>query len=525
MASGKGIVAILRPRGIRIISASKTGRLQPGVLSRSNDCRRKFSTITLGVDTWTRCSSEKYSNKFFTKNFHVSSHLPAARKDYYEILGVSKNSSAKDIKKAYYQLAKKHHPDTNKNDPNASKKFQEVSEAYEVLSDDVKRKEYDTWGATSEQMGMRGNAGQGFPRGEDEAYSHNWNFRASVNPEELFRKIFGEDGFKAHFNDQDDYADSKYGFGSAQEVIMNLTFSQAARGVNKEINLNVVDTCQKCNGSRCELGTKALRCHVCHGTGMETISTGPFVMRSTCRACHGTRMYIKYPCAECEGKGQNVQRKKVIVPVPAGVEDGQTIRMAVGNKEVFVTFRVEKSRYFKRDGADVHTDADVSLAQAALGGTIRIQGVYEDHTIQIKPGTSSHTKIRLTGKGMKKVNGVGYGDHYVSIKIAIPTTLSEKQKALLLAYAELEQDTPGSVYGVTNKTDGTKQCYEGPLHLLKLIRQALEDIPQNSEENPSSLHPQGPGDVPQSKRTSSSDGTKKGDSKSNEKIKMEGKIS
>lgn len=128
--------------------------------------------------------------------------------------------------------------------------------------------------------------------------------------------------------------------------------------------------------------------------------------------------------------------------------------MAVGTKEIFITFRVEKSRYFRRDGADVHTDAEISLAQAALGGTIRIQGVYEDHTVQIRPGTSSHTKVRLSGKGMRKVNGVGYGDHYVNIKITVPTSLTEKQRALLMAYAELESNTPGTIFNVTSKKDG-----------------------------------------------------------------------
>lgn len=142
------------------------------------------------------------------------------------------------------------------------------------------------------------------------------------------------------------------------------------------------------------------------------------------------------------------------VPVPAGVEDGQTVRMMVGNKELFVTFRVEKSRYFKRDGPDVHTEAEISLAQAVFGGTIRIEGIYEDQTVQIKPGTSSHTRIQLTGKGMKKVDSPGCGDHYVNIKIKVPRTLTEKQKALLQAYAELETDTPGSVYGVAMKQNG-----------------------------------------------------------------------
>lgn len=232
-----------------------------------------------------------------TRSIFTSSKL--LRKDYYGILGVAKNAAAKDIKKAYYQLAKKYHPDTNKDDPNASKKFQEVSEAYEVLSDDTKRREFDTFGQTSEQMGRQGHAGHG-PQG----FSQNWQFRSNIDPEELFRKIFGDAGFKS--NPFEDFAESQFGFGGAQELVMNLTFAQAARGVNKDIEVNVVDTCPKCRGNRCEPGTKPGKCQFCNGTGYETISTGPFVMRSTCRYCQGTRMYIKYPCSECEGKGQNV---------------------------------------------------------------------------------------------------------------------------------------------------------------------------------------------------------------------------
>lgn len=261
------------------------------------------------------------------------------QKDYYQILGVSKNSSAKEIKKAYYQLAKKHHPDTNKNDQDSSKKFQEVSEAYEILSDDTKRREYDTFGQTTEQMHRSGGSAAGAGAG---AYGNQgfgqqqWQYHSTVDPEELFRKIFGNAGFKSDFND---FADTQYGFGAAQEVTLNLTFAQAARGVNKDIILNVVDTCQKCRGSRCELGTKLTKCDYCQGSGMETVSTGPFVMRTTCRYCSGSGQYNKYPCMECEGKGQNVQRKKVTVPVPAGVENGQTVRMAVGKREIFITFK------------------------------------------------------------------------------------------------------------------------------------------------------------------------------------------
>lgn len=151
------------------------------------------------------------------RNFHLSSNA-FAKKNYYEILGISRNSSAKDVKKAYYQLAKKYHPDTNKDDPNSGKKFQEVSEAYEVLSDETKRKEYDTWGATAEQMGMGSSGSASGAKSHDRDF--NWQFKSTINPEELFRKIFGEAGFKSGgFPDLEDFAESQYGFGAAQEVI------------------------------------------------------------------------------------------------------------------------------------------------------------------------------------------------------------------------------------------------------------------------------------------------------------------
>uniref|UniRef100_A0A1B6GHS9 DnaJ homolog l(2)tid, mitochondrial n=1 Tax=Cuerna arida TaxID=1464854 RepID=A0A1B6GHS9_9HEMI len=459
MAS-RGLVKYFSVKHWNLVSISSTGKFSFRAHHNCN-CGQLFGSAVILASS--RCilpdnqALSGFGNQTSKRNFHTSNRL-LKKKDYYEILGVARNASAKDIKKSYFQLAKKYHPDTNK-DPDAVKRFQEVSEAYEVLSDDGKRKEYDSWGATSEQMGMGGPP----PGGNQGFGAQHWQFHSSIDPEELFRKIFGEGGFKSN-NFGDDFADSQFGFGAAQEVSMRLTFTQAARGVNKEITVNVVDTCPKCNGSRTEPGTKAIRCHYCNATGFETISTGPFVMRSTCRYCNGTRMLIKFPCVECEGKGSNVQRKKVVVRVPPGVEDGQTVRLPVGNKELFITFRVDKSDYFRRDGPDVHTDAEVSLSQAVLGGTIRIQGIYEDHTVQISPGTSSHTRLRLSEKGLKKVNTTsGYGDHYVHIKVKVPKNLTEKQRALILAYAELEDDTPGIVRGITYKKDGNPNIDEQPL--------------------------------------------------------------
>ncbi|RWS30621.1 protein tumorous imaginal discs-like isoform X2 [Leptotrombidium deliense] len=394
---------------------------------------------------------------------HFRTSAKCLKRDYYEILGITRNSSQKDIKKAYYQLAKKYHPDTNKGDPEAARKFQEVSEAYEVLSDESKRRQYDDFGsAGGPQFGSTGASGfQGF--------------HSTVDPEELFRKIFGNFGFD-RFGKQDfDFAESNFGFGAATEVMLNLTFKEAARGCTKNVSVNVLDSCPICQGSKCEPGYKPTRCHYCNGSGMETISTGPFVMRSTCRMCHGTRVYIKYPCVKCEGKGTTVQQKTAEVPVPPGVEDGQTLRMQIGNKELFITFKVAKSDYFKRDGADVHTDAAISLSQAILGGTIRIQGVNEDLTIKVPPGTSSHTRMRLAGKGLKRVNSYGQGDHYVNFRIKIPQRLSNKQKALILAYAETEDDTAGTINGIVQTSQGTEKYA------------AKEDSNQESEASSSIL--------------------------------------
>ncbi|XP_003737482.1 protein tumorous imaginal discs, mitochondrial [Galendromus occidentalis] len=386
-----------------------------------------------------------------TRKFHTSRAL--LKRDYYEILGVARNASAKDVKKAYYQLAKKYHPDTNKGDKDAAKKFQEVSEAYEVLSDDSKRKHYDQFGTASSQ-GFGGGPTGG--RAGSGAYQQ-YQYQSNIDPEELFRTIFGDFGQGRSNFDPFGAQETSFGFGRAQEVILKMSFEEAARGVAKDVTVNVADTCPKCEGSRCETGTKAQVCQFCHGTGMETISTGPFVMRSTCRKCGGTRMHIPYKCSECEGKGETVQRKTVTIPVPAGVEDGQTIRTSVGRKELFVTIRVAQSRVFKRDGSDIHSDVPVSIAQAVLGGSVNVTGIYEDIRLKISPGTSSHTKIRISGKGLKRVNARGNGDHYVNIKIEVPTSLTPEMKALMQAFAEVDKNSErfGSV-GDSKSKDQTR---------------------------------------------------------------------
>uniref|UniRef100_A0A4W4H9Z3 DnaJ heat shock protein family (Hsp40) member A3a n=1 Tax=Electrophorus electricus TaxID=8005 RepID=A0A4W4H9Z3_ELEEL len=397
--------------------------------------------------------------------FHTSAHT-CSKQDFYQILGVPRAASQKEIKKAYYQLAKKYHPDTNKDDPQAKEKFAELAEAYEVLSDEVKRKQYDTYGSAAFE------AGQARPGSGQRQY---WGGGASMDPEELFRKIFGE------FSGARGFGDFNAIFDQPQEYVMELTFIQAAKGVNKEITVNIDGTCQRCDGKGHEPGSKIQHCHHCNGTGMETVNKGPFVMRSTCRRCGGRGSVVTSPCTACRGTGQTKQRRTVMVPVPAGIEDGQTVRMPVGNKEIFITFRVQKSPVFRRDGPDIHSDVSISVAQALLGGTVRAQGLYEMVNLAVsgswpqrgisftpKPfkrvlacegipaGAQADQRIRLSGKGIPRVSSYGFGDHYIHIKIRVPKILTDRQRALITSYAEDETDVEGTVNGVATTTAGKR---------------------------------------------------------------------
>ncbi|XP_025772480.1 dnaJ homolog subfamily A member 3, mitochondrial [Puma concolor] len=375
-----------RPPRRDVVGASLGHKLN--VTAFSPSLRARGSGALLTLRTGVSFKGVKSYPFVRTASFHTSS--PLAKEDYYQILGVPRNASQKEIKKAYYQLAKKYHPDTNKDDPKAKEKFSQLAEAYEVLSDEVKRRQYDTYGSAGSDAGASG-----------QSY---WKGGPTVDPEELFRKIFGEFSSSS-------FGDFQSVFSQPQEYIMELTFNQAAKGVNKEFTVNITDTCERCDGKGNEPGTKMQNCHYCGGSGMETINTGPFVMRSTCRRCGGRGSIITTPCVICRGAGQAKQKKKVVIPVPAGVEDGQTVRMPVGKREIFITFR-------------------------------------------IPPGIQTDQKIRMSGKGIPRINSYGYGDHYIHIKIRVPKRLTSRQQSLILSYAEDETDVEGTVNGVTNTSTG-----------------------------------------------------------------------
>ncbi|CAG5897794.1 unnamed protein product [Menidia menidia] len=439
-------VARSSSRWITVVVSSGSRRTGGAIPSADHGWTRRFSSLgaekpwcggSLGCGgagkalTLRGLSGLKPPQAVYSLSFHTSA--PSSNKqDFYQILGVPRSATQKEIKKAYYQMAKKYHPDTNKDDPQAKEKFAQLAEAYEVLSDEGKRKQYDAYGTAGFNAGQT-NRGQQYWSGQT----------TNVDPEELFRKIFGE------FSGGRGFGDFNAIYDQPQEYIMELTFTQAAKGVNKELSINTDTTCQRCDGKGHEPGTKVQHCHHCNGSGMETINTGPFVMRSTCRRCGGKGTVISTPCHSCRGTGQTKQRKTVMVPVPAGVEDGQTVRMPVGKKEIFITFRVQKSPVFRRDGADIHSDVFVSVAQAILGGTAKSQGLYETLNLSIPAGVQADQRIRLAGKGIARVSGYGFGDHYVHVKVKIPKTLTDRQRSLLLSYAEDEADVEGSVNGVT----------------------------------------------------------------------------
>ncbi|VDN55165.1 unnamed protein product [Dracunculus medinensis] len=375
---------------------------------------------------------------------HTSS-IFFAKRDYYEILGLKNDATTNDIKKAYYELAKKYHPDVNK-DPGASARFQEVSEAYEILSDETKRAQYDHYGSSSF-----------FNQGAGNKTANGWHYQSATDPEELFRKIFGDRNPFADFASSfgKEFAETDYGFEASQQHVMNLTFEEAARGVTKTISANVVEDCMMCHGSGVQPGYKKVSCPYCNGTGFVTQRMGGFYMQTTCSRCRGSGSFNKNPCLTCEGHGRSVQRRSMQFTVPAGVSDGETVRANLGNNTIYITFKVASSKRFKRDKFDIHCDVEISLAQAVLGGTVQVPGIEEDTYIQIPPGTSSHTKLRLTGKGIKRLNQTGRGDQYINIKIIVPKNLNDKQKALMQAWAEFE-DTPGTVNGIKYSVEGAE---------------------------------------------------------------------
>ena len=352
--------------------------------------------------------------------------------EYYDRLGVSKDASQDEIKRAYRKMSKKYHPDINK-EPGAEEKYKEVQEAYETLSDDQKRAAYDQYGPD----GANGFGGQGGFGGFDGGAGFG-------GFEDIFSSFFGG-GATRNPNAPRQGDDLQYR--------VNLSFEEAIFGAEKEVHYNREATCKTCSGSGAKPGTSPVTCGRCHGQGVINVDTqtplGMMRRQVTCDVCHGTGQEIKEPCQTCHGTGHEKQSHKVSVKIPAGVETGQQIRLAGQGEagfnggpygDLFVVINVNPSDKFTRDGSTIYYTLNISFVQAALGDTVEVPTVHGNVEMVIPAGTQTGKTFRLKGKGAPRLRGGSQGDQLVTVKIVTPTKLNDAQKEALLAFAKASGD-------------------------------------------------------------------------------------
>lgn len=363
------------------------------------------------------------------------------KKDYYEVLGVSKTATDEEIKRAFRKLAKQYHPDINK-EPGAEEKFKEIGEAYAVLSDANKRRQYDQFGhAAFENGGSGGGTGfQGFNMGD-------------IDLEDILGDLFGG-GFRGFSGFGGSSRTSSHpSKGEDIRVVLNLTFEEAAFGCEKDVKLNLTSECSRCKGKG---GFNEKTCRTCGGAGkvLEQAQTifGYMQTQKTCPDCKGRGKTYETICDECHGKGVVEKVKTLTVTIPEGVDEGYQLRLSgkgnAGlnggpNGDVFLEFKIKEHPLFERDGADIYLEVPVTITDATLGCKKEIPTLYGNIILEIKAGTQNYTKLKIKGKGIKLPNSISKGNMYAVVNIIIPTKLDRKQKALLqdLAQTDLE-DSP-----------------------------------------------------------------------------------
>jgi molecular chaperone DnaJ len=357
-----------------------------------------------------------------------------AKRDYYELLGVDRSASEEEIKKAYRKLALKYHPDRNPGDKTAEERFKELGEAYEVVNDPQKRSAYDQYGhAAFDRRQRAGTYAGGFH-----------------DPFEIFREVFGSAGMGGGIFDEffgGGRADpSQAQRGSDLRYDMEIAFDEAAQGCEKEISLNKLGECEHCHGAGGEADSKLKVCATCGGRGQIVTSRGIFSIAQTCSRCDGAGRVIDKPCRVCQGTGRRERATEIKLKIPAGVDAGARLR-STGNGEaglrggppgdLYVVLHVKPHDIFHRDGDDLLCEVPVSFVQAALGAGIEVPTLTGHASIKIPPGTQSGTVFRLKGKGVKNVQGYGYGDLHVRIVVEVPAHLNAEQRAKLQEFAEL----------------------------------------------------------------------------------------
>lgn len=371
-----------------------------------------------------------------------------AKRDLYEVLGVSKSASDDEIKKAYRKLSKKYHPDINK-EAGAEEKFKEVAEAYEVLSNADKRAAYDQYGHASTDPNF-GAGGGGFGGGGFGGGFGGGGF------EDIFESFFGGGGGRS-------YNPNAPRQGEDLQYSLNLEFEEAIFGKETTISYNREEECKTCHGDGAKPGTNPVTCSKCHGTGSLNVERntplGRVMTRQTCDVCHGTGQEIKEACPTCHGSGHTKDKHTVKVTVPAGVEDGNQMRLngqgEAGKNggpygDLYVVFRVKASKEFERNGSEIYYELPINFVQATLGDEVEVPTVHGKVKLKIPAGTQTGTNFRLRGKGAPKLRGTGTGDQHVKVKLVTPKNLSKEQTDLLRQFAQTSgmevEEQDGSIF-------------------------------------------------------------------------------
>lgn len=353
-----------------------------------------------------------------------------AKRDLYEVLGVTKAAAEDEIKKAYRKLAVKFHPDKNPGDKHAEEKFKELSQAYEVLSDPQKRAAYDQYGHAAFDPRMRGGRGGGFH-----------------DPFEIFREVFSGgsifDEFFGGGNRRDPTGPQR---GADLRYDLEISLEEAAHGCEKEIKVAKLDACSVCKGSGQEAGSQTKTCPTCQGRGQVVTSRGIFSIAQTCTRCEGAGRIIEKPCLACHGAGRLEKTSKISLKIPTGVDTGVRLRSS-GNGEsglrgggpgdLYVVVHVKPHPIFHREGDDLACEVPVAFVQAALGAEVEIPTLTGKAHIRVPPGTQSGTVFRVRNRGMKSLQGYGTGDLHVRVSVEVPTQLNAAQREKLQEFAEL----------------------------------------------------------------------------------------
>ena len=388
------------------------------------------------------------------------------KRDYYEVLGVAKNAGDGEIKKAYRVLAKKYHPDMNPGDKEAEKKFKEASEAYAVLSDSDKRRQYDQFGHAAFEGGGAGGGGFDF---------------SGMDFGDIFGDIFGD-----FFGGSSRRSSNGPMKGANVLASVRITFEEAVFGCEKELELVLKDDCPECHGSGAKPGTKPETCAKCGGKGKVIMTQqslfGMVQNVQTCPDCRGTGKIVKEKCAHCHGNGYVSNKKKISVSIPAGIDHGQSVRIREKGEpgvnggprgDLLVEVLITSHPIFQRQDMNIYSTAPISFAQAALGGEIRISTIDGDVLYSVKPGTQTDTRIRLKGKGVPSLRNKNIrGDQYVTLVVQVPTSLSAEAKEALRKYDEVSGN---SLNGQNGAAAGSGKK-AGRKTFMDKVKDVFEDI-------------------------------------------------